>query len=98
MEILYIARMMEFLDNQVDYPIVVNVDNIGAIYLATTAKTGNRTKHIDTRYHFVREYVEKGILKIVFVRSADNVADVMTKNLGRESFEKHTKSWFVDVN
>ena len=66
-DILFIARMMEFLGNQIDYPIIVNVDNIGAIYLATTAKTGNRTKHIDTRYHFVREYVEKGILKVVFV-------------------------------
>ena len=90
-EILYIAKMLEFLDTDVQYPIIVNVDNIGAIYLATTAKTGSRTKHVDVRYHFVREYIEKGILKVVFVRSAENVADVMTKNLGRELFEKHVK-------
>ena len=97
-EILYIARMTEFLDNEMNYPIIVNVDNIGAIYLATTAKTGNRTKHIDTRYHSVREYVEKGVLKIVFVRSAKNTADIMTKNLGGESFKKHAKSLCVDVD
>lgn len=98
MEILYIARMMEFLDVSIDYPITVHVDNIGAIYLATSAKTGNRTKHVDTRYHFVREFVEQGVLKIVFVRSADNTADVMTKNLCLELYDKHTQSLFTRVD
>jgi hypothetical protein len=67
----------------------VNVDNVGAVYLSKNATTGNRTKHIDTRYHFVREYVEDGIVKVVFVRSEDNDADIFTKNLNGETFEKH---------
>ena len=57
------------------------MDNIGAIYLSKNATMGKRTKHVDTRYHFVQEYIEKGIIKIVFVRSEDNKADLMTKNL-----------------
>ena len=44
---------------EITYPIEINVDNIGAIYLSKNATTGNRTKHMDTRYHFVQEYVEK---------------------------------------
>lgn len=40
-------------------------------------------------YHFVREYIEDGILKIVFVRSEDNTSDIFTKNLGGELFVKH---------
>ena len=95
MEIVYLARMMEFLEVHMEYPIIVYVDNIGAIYLATSAKTGNRTKHVDTCYHFVREYVENGLLMVVFVCSAENTANLMTKNLGTEFYNKHSDSIFV---
>jgi predicted site-specific integrase-resolvase len=44
--------------------------------LATTS----RTRHVDVRYHYVREYVEDGFVKIVLVRSEDNLADEFTKN------------------
>jgi hypothetical protein len=92
MEILYIVGILKFLDMKINYPIEVNVDNIGAVYLSKTATTGNRTKHIDTRYHFVREYIEDGIVKVVFVRSEDNDADIFTKNLNGETFERHSVS------
>jgi hypothetical protein len=42
-------------------------DNVGAIFMAENATATARTKHVDARYHFVREYVESGFLKIVFV-------------------------------
>jgi hypothetical protein len=74
-----------------EFPIEVNVDNVGAIYLSKNASTSNRTKHIDTRYHFFREYVEVGILKIKFVRSENNHADIFTKNTSVEIFKKMTK-------
>ena len=74
-EILYIAGILKFLEVEIEHPIVIHVDNIGAIYLAERATSSTRTKHIDTRYHFVRNYIEDGILKIKFVRSNDNTAD-----------------------
>jgi hypothetical protein len=52
-EIMHIVGVLKFLKVEIQFPITVNVDNIGAIYLSQTAMTGNRTKHIDTRYHFV---------------------------------------------
>ena len=70
----------------------MNVDNIGAIYLTKNATTGSRTKHVDTRYHFVRDYVEDGIIKVQFVRSEENHADIFTKNLNSALFEKHSDS------
>jgi len=91
-EILYVAGILQFLGIPLKYPITVNVDNIGAVYLAKNATTGNRTKHIDTRYHFVREYIEDGILKVLFVRSEENDADLFTKNLNTETFQKHCDS------
>lgn len=92
MEILHIVGILKFLDVKINYPIEVNVDNIGAVYLSQNATTGNRTKHIDTRYHFVREYIEDGVVKVVFVRSENNDADIFTKNLNGETFEKHSIS------
>ena len=93
-KILFIAGVMKFLGMEITSPIEINVDNIGAIYLSKNATTGNCTKHVDTRYHFVWEYIEKGIVKIVFVRSEDNKTDLMTKNLGNELYAKHTKGMF----
>ena len=93
-EILFIAGDMKFLGMDIVYPIEINVDNIGAIYLSKNATKGNRTKHVDTRYHFVWEYIKKGIVKIVFVRSEDYKADLMTKNLGNDLYAKHTKGMF----
>ena len=92
MEILFAAKTVEFLGMEVNYPIEVFVDNIGAIFLSKTAKTNNHTKHIDTRYHFVREYIEKGVLKVIFVKSKDNVADFMTKNLPKQDFVRHVEN------
>ena len=69
---------------------MVRVDNVGAIFLANNLTTGDRTKHIDVRHHFVREIVEEGVVKIVFIRTADNDADLWTKNVTGELFEKHS--------
>ena len=92
MEILFAAKTVEFLGMEVNYPIEVFVDNIGVIFLSKTAKTNNRTKHVDTRYHFVREYIENGVLKVIFVKSKDNVADIMTKNLPKQDFVRHVEN------
>lgn len=89
MEILYVAGILKFLGVPLEYPITVNVDNIGAVYLSKNATTGSRTKHIDTRYHFVREYIEDGVVKVQFVRSENNNADIFTKNLNTETFARH---------
>jgi hypothetical protein len=92
MEILYIVGILKFLDVPLKYPIEVNVDNIGAVYLTKNATTGNQTKDIDTRYHFVRENIEDGIVKVVFVRSEENDVDIFTKHLNTETFNKHCSS------
>ena len=57
--------------------------------------TSQRTKHIDTKYLFVREYQENGIMKIVFVKSEDNESDIMTKNVTKPVFNKHVENFMV---
>jgi len=88
-DIMFIKMLLEFLGFQVALPITVHVDNIGAIYLAHNARSTGRTKHIDIHHHYVREYIEDGVVMIKFVRSEDNNADIFTKNLADTPFDKH---------
>ena len=54
------------------------------------------TKHIDIKYHFIREQVENGTVEIVFVRSEENDADIFTKNVGKHSFENHSSKFMKE--
>ena len=69
---------------------------MGAIYLSDNASSTTRTKHIDTHYHFIKDYIEDGTVKINFVKSENNDADLFTKNLGNNNFEKHTMKFLKD--
>lgn len=66
---------------EVQTPMQVHLDNVGAMYVAQNSVNNSRTKHIDIRYHMVRDWVAKGFFKLMHVPSVDNVADVFTKAL-----------------
>ncbi|GJW31953.1 hypothetical protein Tco_0051985 [Tanacetum coccineum] len=67
-----------------DVPIMC--DNKGAIDLSKNPVQHSRTKHIEIRHHFLRNNVQKGHISIEKVPSVDNIADILTKPLKRESF------------
>ena len=52
-EILFIKANLEILGVEIEYPIIVHVNNQGAIYFANNEGASMRTKHVDVRYHFV---------------------------------------------
>jgi hypothetical protein len=70
-------------------PTQIFVDNTGAIFLANNWSTSSRTKHIDTRYHFIREYIEDGSIELIYIRTNENPADMFTKNLSTDKFDYH---------
>ena len=84
--------------NDVKLPLILRVDNTGAIYLANNHTTSPRTKHIDIRTHYFRQLIESGILKIVFIKSEDNDADIYTKNVSEELFHKHVDKTITCLN
>ena len=49
--------------------------------------------NMDTRYHFIRENIEDGIIKMEFVKSIDNDSDIFKKNVNHEIYEKHAKKF-----
>ena len=81
---------------EVELPITVHVDNVGAIWLSNNRTTSNRTKHIDIRTSFVKEYQEDGKNIIKFVKSEENEADIFTKNTTNAIFHNHQKKLVWD--
>ena len=59
-------------------------DNQGCIALSENPVMHRRTKHIDIRYHFIRERVESGEVKLCYVPTEQQLADLLTKPLGRQ--------------
>ena len=71
---------------------VIYEDNQSAIIMAKDPQFHGRSKHIDIKYHFIREQVTKRSLELKYCKSAYNmVADIMTKGLTGEHFEKLRK-------
>ena len=79
-EIKFIYQLLESMDVKVPLPIKVKVGNIGAIWLANNSGVSERTKHVDTRAHYVRTYVINEVVTIEFVKSSENISDIMTRN------------------
>lgn len=64
------------------------MDNVGAIKLAKNPEFHKRTKHVEVKYHFVREKYQEGSICVEHVSTEDMVADIMIKPLGRQKFER----------
>ncbi|GAA0166349.1 hypothetical protein LIER_40172 [Lithospermum erythrorhizon] len=67
---------------------IVTLSTTEAEFVAATAFMHGRSKHIDIRYHFLRDLVNEGSIKLVYCGSANQVADIMTKPLKTDTFQK----------
>ena len=63
-------------------------DNNSAIKLSKNPVMHRRTKHIDVRYHYLRNLSSEGTLKLAFCGTDDQVADIMTKPIKLDQFVK----------
>jgi hypothetical protein len=92
-ELIFLIQLLQQMNMKVKLPATLHVDNIGAIYLSSSQMSSQQTKHIDIRYHGMKEYIEDGLINIVFVPSADNDSDIFTKNLGYDLHDKHSSKF-----
>ena len=88
-ELKFIVQLLQTMNIEVELPITVHVDNVGVICLSNNHTTSDRTKHIDIRTSFVKEYQEDGKIIIKFVKSEENEADIFTKNTTNVIFSNH---------
>ena len=72
-------------------PIIIQVDNKSAIELAKNPVNHERSKHIDVRFHFIREHVKEESVELRHVASKNQAADIFTKPLSKEIFDRGKK-------
>ena len=87
-QMAWLRNFGQELGDNMTAPTPLCLDNQGSIFLAVNPAVDRRTKHIEIRYHFIREFYEKGETDIFFVASEDQLADALTKNVPLSGIEK----------
>ena len=69
-------------------PAILYEDSQSAICMTKNPQFYGRCKHVDTKYHFIRDEARKGTINVQYCKSEDMVADMLTKGLHAEQFVK----------
>ena len=72
-----------------DKPLTLYCDNSGAVTNSKEPRSHKRGKHIQRKYHLIREIVHRGDVAIMKIASENNIADPFTKTLPAKTFESH---------
>ena len=89
---MFLRTLLRELGLEQTQPTVLYVDNSGAVELSRDRKSCHRSRHVDRRYFKVRELYFHKLLRVEYVPTADNVADILTKPLPTDTFAKHRAS------
>lgn len=87
-EAIWLRRLLKSLSVDVSEPTVINEDNQGTICLTKNPTTHARTKHIDIKYHFIREKVQSKEIELKYCATDKMIADIFTKSLPRQKFQE----------
>ncbi len=88
-EAIWLSKIFAVAESESDRrPVLIFVDNQGAIKMSKNDSSSTRTKHIDIQYHFVRDSLAKKLLSIDFCATQEMAADILTKPLARVLLQK----------
>ena len=85
-QVVWLRRLLSELTGARALPPALKVDNQAAIALAKNPVLHDRSKHIDVKFHFLRDCGDGGQIVIEFVDTNRQLADILTKSLGRLRF------------
>jgi hypothetical protein len=85
---IWLARLLGDFREEEPKAATLMVDNQSAISLIKNPVFHERSKHIDLRFHYIRECVEKGQILVEFTSTESQLADILTKPLGRVKFQE----------
>ena len=94
---IWLRRMLKELKMSSNSPMVLCCDKKAAIEIIRNSVHHDRTKHVEIVRHFVKEKIEEGILKLVYVPTSHHAGDILTKAIPRISF-KNMKSKLNMIN
>ena len=74
-----------------EQPIALYCDNSGAVANSKEPRSHKRSKHIERKYHLIRDIVARGDVEVKKISTHDNIADPFTKTLSSRVFDKHVE-------
>lgn len=80
-EVVWLMEIAKAFDVKINKPVTIHTDSQSCMAMIHNEKFSGRTKHIDVRYNFIRDQVTDGRVKLVYVPTEFNIADLMTKPL-----------------
>ncbi|SOV07411.1 uncharacterized protein UDID_18901 [Ustilago sp. UG-2017a] len=86
-EVLFLKQLLHSIGIATGTPTVYS-DNTGCIQVSKDPAQHWKLKHIDTKYHFIRNNVQEGRVQIKYVDTTRNLADVLTKPIGRQAMQQ----------
>jgi hypothetical protein len=86
-EAIWLRKLLAGLFDQELDPTVIYCDNQSCIKLSENPVFHDRSKHIEIMYHFIRDRIQKGAVKLQYVPTDQQVADILTKPLAKGKFE-----------
>ncbi|GJY90752.1 retrotransposon protein, putative, ty1-copia subclass [Tanacetum coccineum] len=95
-EVIWLRGLLEELGVELN-TMAVNCDNQGAIHLSHNHVFHKRTKHINVRYHFIREVLEAMLVKVLKVGTEHNAMDALTKVVLRLKLQHYSKLLDIDI-
>ena len=86
-EAVWLRRLLSDIKATPKTPTIIREDNQGAIAIVKNPISHARTKHIDIKFHYVREAIHDGTIELVYCPTQQMTADMLTKPLPRCHFE-----------
>ena len=86
-QVVWVRSMLEELGYNLK-PTPILCDNQGAIFVSSNPVTERRSKHIDIRFHYICDVIERKLVQVFYLEGEENPADLFTKNLGLVKFAK----------
>ncbi|KXJ79475.1 hypothetical protein RP20_CCG000827 [Aedes albopictus] len=87
-ELMWLLKLLKDVGEEVPAPVIIHEDNQSCIAMLKSNGDSKRTKHIDTRFNFVKELCSNGVMNVRYCPSEEMVADGLTKPLARVKMEK----------
>ena len=87
-EAIWIRQLLKDLNVDKKDPLKIYEDNQSAISMGKNPQFHGRSKHIEIKYHFLRDHIEKKLVIIQYCATNEMLADLLTKGISKEQFEK----------
>ena len=85
---IWLRNILEEVHFKQQGPTFIYCDNSSTIKLSKNPIMHGRSKHIDVRFHLLRDLSNEGIIDLIYCKSEEQIADIMTKPLELSAFQK----------